>query len=419
MSLINQMLRDLQQQKRPGGTGKPEAPRRKMPERIPFLPLPVVLGGAALVMVFLVWWLAGVLSDLMFGAEPTAKPAVSQQASVSGSSSVAEQAMQAGAEPDQLTLAERDAEPASALAVQAPVAENIADPVKVPADQMQAEVKAPVTEPPPVAASPAVPPVERHKQETKPKPVAKALNPIRSTPAPAPRKVAAASPKRLNPDDLPGAVLNSRRIVPENQVITRPSRIPATTPYGMAEEAYLDGKWALEQGRVNLAARSLQEALNLYPGHLPARELLVRILGKDGKSGEAMFLLAEGLDIAPDYIAFKKSYARLLADQGDYDMAIKVMLSGGLPTVEDDPEAYVVLANLYQRLGEPFLTAQTYRNLLVAWPQTGAFWVGLGSALEGQGLPVEAVECYRRALATKNLRQDLSRFAEKRLQQLN
>ena len=92
----------------------------------------------------------------------------------------------------------------------------------------------------------------------------------------------------------------------------RPSRIPATTPYGMAEEAYLEGKWAYERERTNLAVRSLQEALELYPGHLPAREMLVKVFEKGGKNGEAMYLLAEGLQIPPGCIVFKKTYARLL-----------------------------------------------------------------------------------------------------------
>ncbi len=201
--------------------------------------------------------------------------------------------------------------------------------------------------------------------------------------------------------------------------ISRPTAVRAAAPYGMAEEAFLDGKLALKQQRDNQAVRSLQHALELNPGHLPARELLAETLDKDGKTGEAMFLLAEGLEITPHYIVFKKSYAKLLVDQGDYEVAIKVMLNGGLPTVEEDPEAHVVLASLYQHLGESFLAAQTYRNLLVAWPQTGAFWVGLGGALEGQNLSEEAVECYQNALKTKNLRQDLSRYAKNRLSLLN
>ena len=65
------------------------------------------------------------------------------------------------------------------------------------------------------------------------------------------------------------------------------------------------------------------------------------------------------------------------------------------------------------------LVAQTYRHLLVVWPQTGAFWVGLGGALEGQNLEQEAVVCYQKALQTENLREDLLVYAKKRLRVLN
>lgn len=292
------------------------------------------------------------------------------------------------------------------------------------------------------AREPAAPPAKKVERVVeKDAPVIARKQPVRAAPAPRklsvaktittkpaagktyarkPPKVVAAAPKRLHPDQLPGAVLTPARKAPETAPLTpRPTRAPATTPFGMAEEAYLDGLWALSQQRGNLAIQSLRHALELYPGHLQAREVLVGLMNKKGKSGEAMFLLAEGLEIAPDYMPFKKSYAKLLAEQGDQDAAIEVILQGGVPPVDQDPEAHVLLASLYQKLGEPFLAAQTYRNLLVSWPQAGAFWVGLGSALEKQKLVDEAVKCYQTALKTNNLRQDLSDFSRKRLRLLN
>ena len=67
----------------------------------------------------------------------------------------------------------------------------------------------------------------------------------------------------------------------------------------------------------------------------------------------------------------------------------------------------VHVSGTFQAAGSAFLAAQAYRNLLVVWPQTGAFSVGLGGALEGQNLQKEAVECYQRALKTETLREDL------------
>jgi len=417
MSLINQMLRDLQQQKKDGAPASVKPPRRSLMEKVPYLPLPVVLAGGGVILLVLIWWMAGALSDMMFGFEPANPKAESQQVAVIEGAATQEN-LNTPVAKDQLTLAEREAEPPVLATVDEPVIALAEAPAKVAAAPAKplakvASVKPPLVKNPPVVRTVKPKPVKRKQVKAPVRAATRTRSKVTST------QPVAKVPKRLHPDELPGAIRSQSVSKPEVKRIERSSRVPATTPYGMAEEAYLDGRWAYERERTNLAVRSLQDALELYPGHLPAREMLVKIFAKGGKNGEAMYLLAEGLEIAPDYIVFKKNYARLLSAQGDYDAATKVMLNGGLPTVEEDPEAHVILASLYQRLDESFLAAQTYRNLLVVWPQTGAFWVGLGGALEGQLLQKDAVECYQRALKTENLRKDLLAYAQKRLRTLN
>ncbi|MDT8443374.1 MAG: tetratricopeptide repeat protein [Desulfuromonadales bacterium] len=416
MSLINQMLRDLQQQDKDGVTTKPDSKREG---RLACLPLPLVLGGAVLLLLCLVWWSAGALSDKIFGSEPLVKTETLQKIVAVEQSPTTEIAVAVLA-PDQLTMAEREAEPPDVPVVDTPpAAVNTQPEAMILADKVP-DVQPIAVKPLPIVTKPSVSSTAAtRKQVTEPAAVTKTSQTVQKSPAQIPTMAEATSAKRLHPDDLPGAVLSRRHRLVETSSPDRPSGTLAMTPYGLAEEAYADAKLAFAQERGSLAVRSLQQALLFYPGHLPAREMLVEIFAKEGKSGEAMSLLAEGLEIAPDYMVFKKKYARLLIDQGDYDEAAKVMLNVGLPTVEGDPEAHVLLASIYQRLGEPFLAAQTYRNLLIAWPQTGAFWVGLGSALEGQNLFQEAAVCYQRALDTKGLSQDLNDYAEKRLGLLN
>jgi hypothetical protein len=79
MSLINQMLRDLQQQKEDGAPSGFNSPRRSKLEKFPCLPLPVVLAGGGVVLLVLIWWMAGVLSGVMFGFEPANPKAESRQ----------------------------------------------------------------------------------------------------------------------------------------------------------------------------------------------------------------------------------------------------------------------------------------------------------------------------------------------------
>jgi len=112
MSLINQMLRDLQQQKNDGAPKGRKPPRRSMMEKIPYLPLPVVLGGAGLLLLGLIWWMAGVLSDMMFGFEP-ANPKVDSQQVALVEEAANQETPNAAFAKDQLTLAEREAEPHS------------------------------------------------------------------------------------------------------------------------------------------------------------------------------------------------------------------------------------------------------------------------------------------------------------------
>jgi len=419
MSLINEMLRDLQQQK-DGQVKKQSRLQPKMMDRIPFLPKPVIVGGGALLLLCFVWWLSGVLSDAMFSSEPESQPEMALQAAQEEQDTTVPQvAVLVPVEEEPLTKEEREAEapkaqPAAADSEKA--SQKGLAPAKVVAESPAREANPPASaKQPSLATKKAAAPAPRKVTVAKASQPERTLNKISTRPQPVVK-----SSSRLNPDQLPGAIATPKRSAHETQSLEpRPTKTPANTPYGMAEEAYLDGKWALARERSNLAIRSLQHALELYPGHLQARELLVNILSDKGKSGEAMFLLAEGLEIAPDYNPFKKKYANMLSEQGDYEAAVQVMLNGGLPSVTEDPESHVVLAALYQHLGEYFLAAQTYRNLIVAWPQTGAFWVGLGSALEGQKLSKDAVECYQRALETKNLRQDLKDFARKRLRLFN
>jgi MSHA biogenesis protein MshN len=86
-----------------------------------------------------------------------------------------------------------------------------------------------------------------------------------------------------------------------------------------------------------------------------------------------------------------------------------------LPKVEDDPELHQILAGIYQQLGENFLAAQTYRNLLTHDPRNGSFWVGLGDALTADGQPGEAHKAYRRALVVGGLSRESMALVQQKL----
>lgn len=115
MSLINQMLRDLRDQKGRAPQAK-KALKPKALERIPYLPLPLILGAAGIVFVLCVWWIAGILSEALFGFEPTAENPPAQVATQKTTLAETSQNEENYSMPvaDKLTLEERIAEPETA-----------------------------------------------------------------------------------------------------------------------------------------------------------------------------------------------------------------------------------------------------------------------------------------------------------------
>lgn len=230
--------------------------------------------------------------------------------------------------------------------------------------------------------------------------------------------VVANPPGRLHPDLLPGAVNATNLALQKSAREVAAAPLPMVTPYGRAEDAYREGRQAYEDNHPDVSLEALRRALQFYPGHLLARELLADQLEMAGRIDEAFALLTQGLTIAPDYTPFRKRAARMLLDRGDAAGATRVLIGNGLPRVEDDPELHRLLAGGYQQLGENFLAAQTYRNLLVHDPQSGGLWVGLGDALAADGLPAEAYKSYRRALAVGGLSREDAARASRGLAQL-
>lgn len=363
MSLVNKMLRDLQQ-RQDGSPGFPAADslRKSRPGRSGGVPLTVGLGFAGVAGLALLWGLSGWLSNL-FSPAPVPIPV---PVAITGPASVAPVA------------------PKPAPLLVPPSIPPAAAPKTLPS--MAAPVHAgPVTTTPraPVVAAPV-------------RPVAPSRTVFVTTP---PNRMAAGEVALpLHPDRLPGA-LGGRE----------PSAAPVpATAFARAETAYREGLAAYRDNRLDRSLDALQKSLEIYPGHLPARELLADQLELSGRIDEALDILRKGLAIAPDYTAFRKRAARILLDRNLSAEACRVLVGNGLPRVADDPELHVLLASTYRRLAEHFLEAQTYRNLLVRFPRDGALWVGLGSALEAGGQGEEARQAFRQALATGGLSPELA-----------
>jgi len=425
MSLINQMLRDLQQRQ---GGGRPAVPatapaRRSKRSRRRFsvakvlgsVPPLLWVGVGGVAGLALLWgafvWLSGVLGPN--APAPVLQPPAEMVAiAKSPPPAIAETPVAGRRRAPSVPI---DVPPPSApLAYGSSAPAGVVPPVAVTpsAEPASASVRSAPTvvlprpsstyfsdQPLPVASSAPARPVLPSSWSR-----GAAAGPVSAAPVePRIPGVAVSPPGRLHPDLLPGAVNSTNLALQKAAREVTAAPPPVATPYGRAEEAYREGRQAYDANRIDASLEALRRALELYPGHLPARELLADQLEMNGQADEAQALLTQGLTIAPDYAPFRKRVARMLLDRGDAAGAIRALTGNGLPRVEDDAELHRMLAGIYRQLGENFLAAQTYRNLLIHDPQDGACWLGLGESLAADGQPLEARKAYRRALAAGRL----------------
>lgn len=373
MSLINQMLRDLEARR------SDDLDRQKLQREIRALPLPppersnvhyLALGlGLALAASGGWYWYA----------EYEAKPAAPPPAPVAVAAVAPPQAAPAPSPlpPIQAML------PAESETLPEPPPEE-QKPAAKPSSMPAADPHAPPKQPKP---APRPPPEKTGKPAEVPVPAAK---------SPPPAKAVVAEKEKT-----PAAT---------GQIEKTPS---AATPRERADIEYRKAVGLTAAGRGGDAIETLQSALRLEAGHQQARQALAKLLLESRRGDEASAVLREGLDLQPAQIGWAMALARLQVERGDYAAGAKT-LGRSLPHAGRSADFQGFYGYVQQHLGQHHEAVGLYQAALQLAPTEGRWWLGLGIALEGDGQAQEAREAFRRALATGNLGADLAAVAEQR-----
>ena len=368
MSLINQMLKDLEARRSAGHPPPHMAASPDMPmhtasaRRWPLYLLAVGLLLMILLSTYLLWERQGHKPD------PSGQP-----------DSVAQQQA-----PLADTRTPSPASPARSVAT-APASLPEREPVPEPAPE---EVEAPAAEPITRPAATRSPPLALPAPETS---LPVAADSKDSEPAP----VAAKPQQDASPQKI------ERRIRPPS-------------PEQLAEQHYQQGYQLLQQGEHALGEQRWQEALLAHPPHIPAREGLVGLYLSQGRAVEARALLREGIALQPGYGQFYLLQARLQLDDGQQQQALNT-LEQGLARQSQGPDYLAFMAALYQREQAFEQSIAHYQRALSLQPAQAPWWMGLGISLEGAGKQTEARQAYREALDRGGLSPQLQEFVKQRL----
>lgn len=172
----------------------------------------------------------------------------------------------------------------------------------------------------------------------------------------------------------------------------------------------------LQQGRVAEAQDQLKAAVEVYPKHDDARQTLVGLLVDNKRQEEAIQVLKAGLEQTPQNTRYAMTLARLQLDAGSVVEALNTLerhaVGAQLPQ-----DYHALMAVLLQKTGQHGQAIEHYQQALHQGAALPAWYIGLGVSLQAEGRSQEAKLAYQQAQASQ-LSPELSLFVAQRLKQV-
>ncbi|SFG85835.1 tetratricopeptide repeat protein [Neptunomonas qingdaonensis] len=125
---------------------------------------------------------------------------------------------------------------------------------------------------------------------------------------------------------------------------------------------------------------------------------------------------SEILHTAPDNLSWGLLQARAFLQQGQAKHAIELLEQ--YPDGQSRQDYLDLLASGYQQAGQHAAAVARYLSLLTLNSQEGRWWINLGVSLEHLGQTRKALDAYRSALQIPDLEQSLKQYAQLQSQRL-
>jgi MSHA biogenesis protein MshN len=194
-------------------------------------------------------------------------------------------------------------------------------------------------------------------------------------------------------------------------------RTQTLSPQQGAENEYREAANLMNQGRLAEAQEGFRQALQSNPAHIGARQGLFGLLLDAKKTGDAEQLLQDGLRLNPGQTGFALALASLQYERGSVNEAIETMQKSA-PAARASPDYLARLAGLLQRQSRHAEAIDYYQAALRLAPGSGVWQMGLGISLQAVNRNTEAQDAFRRAKTSNALSAELQAFVDQRLKQL-
>lgn len=172
----------------------------------------------------------------------------------------------------------------------------------------------------------------------------------------------------------------------------------------------------LQQGRVAEAQDQLKSAIVTYPLHDDARQTLVGLLVDNKRNDEAIHVLKVGLQVSPNHPAYAQTLARLQLDAGLVTDALHT-LESNVASAQQPQEYHALMAVVLQKTGQHEQAITHYQQALSQGASTPVWYIGLGVSLQAEGRTQEAKQAYQQAQSSQ-ISPELAQFVSQRLKQV-
>lgn len=149
-----------------------------------------------------------------------------------------------------------------------------------------------------------------------------------------------------------------------------------------------------------------------------SRETYAKLLISQGRLEDAVALIDSGLSLAPNHHGYKKVKARLLIAAGELSAAIDLLMTRA-PSALDDVEYHDLLASAQLASRDYEGAAVSYTSLVQIDQNQGKWWYGFAAAQDSLGNAIAARQAYTQAIQQQNLSASLRRRSQTRLTQLS
>jgi MSHA biogenesis protein MshN len=195
-------------------------------------------------------------------------------------------------------------------------------------------------------------------------------------------------------------------------------KVRQVTLQQQAEIEFRKANGLMQQGRIDEAIAGYKSSLQLDAGYQAARQAMVGLLLEGKRNNEAEQVLQEGLAIDPRNFGFAMVLARLQVERSALPQALET-LQKTLPYAEQQADYQAFIAAVLQRLNRHKDAIEHYQIALRLSPNSGVWLMGLGISLQAEKHNDAALIAFRQAIDSHTLNGDLQAFVNQRLRELN